>query len=83
MSLSGFIWGMLIVASGALITWKTEYMLEIMGRNWWAEKTFGPGGSRLFYKLWGIAVILLGMIIAFDLFGYFFGNFLLRIFPTG
>lgn len=83
MTLSGFLWGMAIVALGVFITWKTEFMLEIMGRNWWAEKTFGPGGSRFFYKLCGIAVCILGSIIAFDLFGRFFGSFILSLFPGG
>jgi hypothetical protein len=83
MTLSGFLWGMAIVAVGVGVTWKTEYIVELLGRNWWAEKTFGGGGSQLFYKLCGICISILGTIIAFDLFGIFFGTFILSLFPGG
>lgn len=56
--------GILIVFGGYLIVWKSEWFLRNFGPIPWAEEHFGPeGGSRLFYKLLGIAVIFLGIFV--------------------
>lgn len=72
--------GLGIAAVGASMSIKTEWVLRWMGRNWWAEKTFGPGGSRTFYKLVGFGVSVLGIIIATDLFDRIVGGFIISIF---
>lgn len=40
----------------------SEGMLRFFGRNWWAERKLGS--SRLFYKLLGVAVSVIGVFIA-------------------
>jgi hypothetical protein len=69
--MGGFIFrtliGLAIIALGFSMIWKTEWYLRILGMNMWAEQTFGGGGSRFFYKLFGIVIILIGIIIVTDL----------------
>jgi hypothetical protein len=72
--------GLGIAAVGFSMSAKTEWVLRWMGRNWWAEKTFGPGGSRTFYKLVGLGVSILGIIIATDLFDRIVGGFITSVF---
>ncbi len=72
--------GFIIIAVGFGMVWKTEVMLQIMGRNWWAERTFGAGGSRTYYKLWGMAIALLGIVVATDLFDRIVGTFITNVF---
>ena len=45
------------VTIGAVIVIKSEWLLEQMGRVEWAEQKFS-GGSRTFYKLFGLGVVL-------------------------
>ena len=62
--------GIIGIIIGFLIVWKTETMLRIFGRVGWAEAHLGTeGGSRLFYKLIGILVILAGVFAATNLLG--------------
>lgn len=52
------------VAVGLLITIKSEWFLNAFGRVPFAEKYLGfEGGSRLFYKLLGVAIILLSILL--------------------
>ncbi len=58
------IWGILIVAGGFMMAWKSEWILNNFGRVAWAEKHLGmEGGTRLFYKLLGIVIILGGLSV--------------------
>jgi hypothetical protein len=59
--------GILGTALGLSMLLKTEWYLQMIGRNEWAERHFGfEGGSRLLYKLIGFAIILLSWIYAFN-----------------
>jgi len=50
---------------GVLIVAKTEWMLSNFGRIDWFEQKLGTsGGSRLGYKLVGIAAIFIGLLMA-------------------
>jgi len=50
----------IIIFFGFLIVWKSEKFMEFFGRVGWAEKHFGfSGGSRLFYKMFGITIMIL------------------------
>lgn len=61
---------MLLVAFGALLTIKNEWMLQNFGSIAWAEQHLGfEGGSRLFYKLLGVILCIVGFVIAFGLLG--------------
>lgn len=68
------------MAVGIGMAWRTEIALEILGRNWWAEKNFGVGGSRFFYKLIGIAITVLGIIVVTDLYEEIVGGFITGLF---
>jgi len=53
--------GLIMVAVGFLLVWKTEWLVENFGHINWAEEHLGAdGGTRLFYKLLGILIILVG-----------------------
>ncbi len=67
--------GLIGVAVGFLIVWKSEWLLQNFGRVDWAEEKLS-GGSRLFYKLVGLAII----VIAFLYMGGFVEGILLWIF---
>lgn len=56
--------GLGVMVIGYLIVKKTEVVFGWFGTNDFAEKTFGEGGSRFFYKLIGIFIVFIGMMIA-------------------
>jgi len=59
---------------GALITIKSEAMLNMFGRVGFFEKYLGTeGGTRLGYKLLGILVFFIGVLLMTNLFGSFIG----------
>jgi len=59
--------GIAVIVLGFLMVWKTVMFQEFLGRNNWAEQKFGPGGTTTFYKLMGVGVAFLGMLIATNL----------------
>ena len=68
MTIGKFIIGMIIIAIGFLIVWKSEWLLINFGRIGWAEKHLGTGGgSRAMYKLIGSLIIVFGLLYATDL----------------
>jgi len=51
--------GLIVVALGAVLIIKTEWALAMFGRVDWAEQHLGTeGGTRIFFKLIGILLIL-------------------------
>ena len=53
-----------LVAFGFIMVWKNEKFMEFFGRVAWAEKNFGfYGGSRIFYKMFGIVIIILSAMM--------------------
>ncbi len=56
--------GIAIMFVGFLMVKKTEVFLSWFGQVPFAEDKFGPGGSRLFYKLLGVVVSFLGIFVA-------------------
>lgn len=58
-----FLIGMLIIAVGFLLVWKTPWFLSVFGRVPWAEENLttsfgaGFGGSWMWYKLLGLLTI--------------------------
>lgn len=64
--------GLVLAVVGALITIKSEAMMSMFGRVGFFEKYLGTeGGSRLGYKLLGILVFFIGVMVMMDLFGSF------------
>lgn len=58
-----FVFGLIGVVFGALIVMKSEWIYRNFGPVAWAEMHLGAeGGSRLFYKLIGIAIIFLSFL---------------------
>lgn len=50
---------MIGVVVGFLFVWKSEWILEQFGRVDWAEqKLASSGGTRMFWKLFGLGIIL-------------------------
>ncbi|MCD6442137.1 hypothetical protein J7L24_01160 [bacterium] len=56
--------GILITVAGFIVVWKSEKVLGFFGKSAWAEKHLQyEGGSHLFYKLIGVAIILAGLFL--------------------
>ena len=56
--------GLLITAVGVSLVLKTEWFLNNFGRiSWFEDKLGSAGGSRLGYKLTGIIIIFIGIIV--------------------
>ena len=54
-----YVFGIILVAVGFLIVWKSDWLMDNFGRIAWADAKLGTeGGTRLFYKLIGITVII-------------------------
>lgn len=79
-----YIVALIAIAVGIFLIIKTEWFIENFGTNAWAEEHMGTsGGTRLFYKLIGLAIIILAMMGVTGLLGNFimatfgklFGNF--------
>jgi len=69
--------GFILVIIGALIVIKAEWFFQNFGRVPWAESHLGAeGGSRLFYKLIGLVIIIIGFLVITNL----IGNLILFIF---
>lgn len=45
------------------MVWRTDLVMKTVGRNSWAEQKLGGGGSWTFYKIIGIILIFLGLLI--------------------
>ncbi|MBT4120505.1 MAG: hypothetical protein HOA57_03085 [Candidatus Magasanikbacteria bacterium] len=53
----------LAIAVGAILVIKTEWFIQNFGTSSWAEEHMGTsGGTRLFYKLVGIVIILIAFL---------------------
>ena len=53
----------LAIAIGAILVIKTEWFIQNFGTSSWAEEHMGTsGGTRLFYKLVGIGIILIAFL---------------------
>lgn len=62
------------------MVYKTAWSLDMLGYNPWAERTFGPGGTRLFYKLVGTVVIIFGFLFLTNSFERIFGGVITSFF---
>ncbi len=76
--------GLLAIALGIVLVIKTEWFLENFGVNTWAEEHLGTsGGSRLMYKLIGLAIIFIAMMGLTGLLGGFIMGTVGRLFTFG
>lgn len=76
-----FIFGILAVVAGALLVIKSAWFYENFGTIAWAEEHLGSsGGSRLMYKLVGLAIIFIGFLLITGQFTSFLGATIGKIF---
>lgn len=62
-----------LIAAGVHMVVKTDKYLSFFGRIAWAEQHLGlEGGSRLFYKLFGLGAALIGIAVITGLGGAIF-----------
>ena len=68
--------GLAIAGVGVLLVLKSEWFFENFGSSSWAEEHLGTsGGSRLMYKLIGLAFIFIGFFVITNLFeGFLVGT---------
>lgn len=58
-----YILGIIGVALGVLLIIKTESIIQSFGTSAWAEQHMGTsGGTRLMYKLIGLAIVFIAML---------------------
>lgn len=51
------------VGAGFLIIWKSDWLYQNFGTVNWAEEHLGTsGGSRMFYKLFGLILIIFSFL---------------------
>jgi len=66
--------GIIITAVGAALVLKTEWFLQTFGRVAWFDENLGAeGGSRLGYKLMGVLILFIGIILMTGSGDAFFG----------
>lgn len=77
-----FIIGIAIAAAGSYFVIRTRSILNFFGPIDWAERKLGGGGSYLLYKVIGIIVAIVGIIVAVNLWDWFLQVTLGSLFPT-
>jgi hypothetical protein len=66
--------GIIIMAVGVIIVLKSEWMLRNFGPIGFFERHLGSdGGSRLGYKLVGMTIFFIGLLIMTNMIGGFLG----------
>lgn len=60
--------GVIGVALGVGIVWKSYPLKNLVGQNAWAERFFGPGGTITMYRAIGVIVIAVSAMYATGLF---------------
>ena len=64
--------GLIVMAVGYVIAWKSEVIFNNVGTMEFFEKYMATmGGSRLGYKLIGILICFIGILVATNLFSIF------------
>ncbi len=60
-------WGLIGIAIGTLMLWKTYTLLSFLGRFDWAERYLGGGlgGTSFFYKAAGVLVVIASALYMF------------------
>lgn len=71
-----YVFGVLTALAGVGLVLKTEWIIQNFGTSSWAEAKMGTsGGSRMLYKLIGLALIFVGFLLITNLFqGFLLGT---------
>lgn len=76
-----YVLGIIVIAVGIFMIIKTEWIVENFGTSDWAEANMGTsGGSRLLYKLIGLAFIFGSMMMMTGMLGEIFISIFGRLF---
>ncbi|MBI2476706.1 hypothetical protein HYV72_00880 [Candidatus Uhrbacteria bacterium] len=60
--------GFIISAIGFVIVWRVNGVLELLGPSSWAETKFATwGGSSSLYRLVGVVIIFIGLMVMTNL----------------
>lgn len=73
--------GLILVAIGFVLVWKTRKFIEFFGTSAWADAKLGGGGTSLLYKAIGLVLIFVGFMWATNLWGAFLESMLGGLFP--
>lgn len=65
---------LLLVGFGVLFIAKTNGVVGVVGRFGWAERNLGGGGTFTFYKLLGLLMIIIAVMLITGLFERMFGG---------
>ncbi|MBI2410715.1 MAG: hypothetical protein HYV32_02395 [Candidatus Kerfeldbacteria bacterium] len=58
-----YLFGILLIVLGFVVIWKTNWFLQMFGRNAWAEEKFGYGGTWTMYKILGVLLIIVAFLV--------------------
>ncbi|MFA6027520.1 MAG: hypothetical protein WC752_01195 [Patescibacteria group bacterium] len=58
-----YIIGIIMIGVAIAMVIKTEWFINFSGRIQWAEDKLGGDGTRTFYKLLGIIIIFLSVLV--------------------
>ena len=62
--------GFLIIIVGFFFIWKAYWIVSYFGRIEWAEEKLSlSGGTKFFWKMFGLLIIFLGFLTIFNLLG--------------
>lgn len=73
--------GLLIDAVGLFFIFKSETMLDFLGPIDMIDAKLGAGGTRLFYKLLGTVIVVVGFLLMTNLWDAFLQATLGSLFP--
>jgi len=59
--------GLIVMAVGFFVVYRPKYFLDFLGNQAWVEKIFSVNDQELAYKIIGLIVIFVGVLIATDL----------------
>lgn len=66
--------GAIVAAVGFAVVWKPRYFLDFLGNQAWVEKIFSVNDQELAYKIIGMIIIFIGVLIMtnliYDLLGW-------------
>lgn len=66
--------GIIGLGLGFLMAWKSDWIMNNFGRIPWAEEKLGlEGGTRIFWKILGVLVIIGSFMLIFNMWGGIFG----------
>jgi hypothetical protein len=74
--------GVCIMGAGCFLVIKTMRILDFFGPIPWAEEKLGGGGSYLLYKIVGVIICVIGIIVAANLWDAFLGATIGAILPS-